>query len=163
MTNNDILKRIRYVFNLSDSSVLKITKDGGKIISPSDLKAYYMNEEESGYKNCSNGILTAFLDGFIIYKRGFVPEKLPGNSTNQNKSVKVPDVPRNNDIFRKLKIALKLKDTDILDIFKQVDFKISKSEINAFFRRREHKNFRECGDQILRTFIQGLTKLYRDI
>lgn len=67
----------------------------------------------------------------------------------------------NNDILKKLKIALELKDTDMVDIFNLVDFSISKSEINAFFRKKEHKNYRECRDQILRNFLSGLTKKHR--
>jgi len=161
MTNNDILKRLRYTFDLSDFSVLEMLKSGGKIITSVELNNIYKKEDESGYKNCSNLTLAAFLDGFIVKKRGPVPENLPTDLSSQQKSAKAPNVPRNNEVFRKLKIALKLKDTDIVEVFKKVDFKISKSEVNAFFRRREHKNFRECGDQILRTFIQGLTKINR--
>ena len=65
--------------------------------------------------------------------------------------------------MKKLKIAFKLKDDDIIEIFKRVDFRLSKPEINALFRRPDHKNFRECGDQILRNFILGLTKVHRNV
>jgi len=158
MTNNDILKRIRYALDLGDFSVLEMTKNGGKDITSLDLNAFYRKEEEEGYKNCSNAVLNSFLDGLIIKKRGTRPEKLSNDSSQEQKSVKKIVVPRNNDVMKKLKIALKLKDEDIVEILKKLDFKISKSEINAFFRRSDHKNFRECGDQILRNFIQGLIK-----
>lgn len=154
MTNNDILKRIRYALDLSDFSVLEMTKNGGKVITSLDLNAFYRKEEEEGYKNCSNSVLNSFLDGLIIKKRGPRPEHTIKDSGHDKKK----SVPRNNDVMKKLKIALKLKDEDIVEIFKKLDFKISKSEINAFFRRSDHKNFRECGDQILRNFIQGLIK-----
>ncbi len=49
-----------------------------------------------------------------------------------------------------------LRDDDIIDILKLVDFKISKSELSAFFRKDDHPNFRECGDQVLRNFLNGL-------
>ncbi len=62
----------------------------------------------------------------------------------------------NNDIFKKLRVALMLRDDDILEILKQVDFKISKSELSAFFRKEDHPNYMECGDQILRNFLNGL-------
>ena len=161
MTNNDILKRIRYALDLGDFSVLEMTKNGGKEITSLDLNAYYRKEEEEGYKNCSNSVLNSFLDGLIIKKRGPRPEASSERSPKDTGSVKKTLVPRNNDVMKKLKIAFKLKDEDIVDIFKDIDFKISKSEINALFRRSNHKNFRECGDQILRNFIQGLTKAYR--
>ena len=62
----------------------------------------------------------------------------------------------NNDIFKKLRVAHKLRDTDIVDICKLVDFRISKSELNAFFRNEEHAKYMECGDQVLRNFLNGL-------
>lgn len=62
----------------------------------------------------------------------------------------------NNDIFKKLRVALMLKDDEIVDILKLADFKISKSELSAFFRREDHPNYVECGDQILRNFLNGL-------
>jgi len=62
----------------------------------------------------------------------------------------------NNDIFKKLRIAYNMKDTDIIDTLKLVDFKISKSEINALFRNKDHRNFKSCGDQLLRNFLEGL-------
>ena len=62
----------------------------------------------------------------------------------------------NNDILKKLRVALKLRDDEIVDILKLVDFRISKSEIGALFRRDDHPKYVECGDQILRNFLNGL-------
>lgn len=62
----------------------------------------------------------------------------------------------NNDIIKKLRVALKLKDTDIIEILKLVDFEISKTELSAFFRREDHPNYKPLKDQILRNFLNGL-------
>ncbi len=62
----------------------------------------------------------------------------------------------NNDIFKKLRVALMLRDDEIVEILKLVDFKISKSELGAFFRKEDHPNYMECKDQILRNFLNGL-------
>lgn len=62
----------------------------------------------------------------------------------------------NNDIFKKLRVALKLTNTDIVAICKLVDFKVTESELGAFFRREDHPKYRNCGDQILRNFLNGL-------
>ena len=62
----------------------------------------------------------------------------------------------NNDILKKLRVALKLRDDDIVKILELVDFRISKSELGAFFRREDHPKYMECGDQILRNFLNGL-------
>jgi uncharacterized protein YehS (DUF1456 family) len=62
----------------------------------------------------------------------------------------------NNDIFKKLRVALKLRDDEIVKILELVDFRISKSELGAFFRKEDHPKYMECGDQILRNFLNGL-------
>jgi len=62
----------------------------------------------------------------------------------------------NNDILKKLRVALKLKDTDIIDILKLANFEITKSQLSALFRKDDHKNYIECKDQILRKFLNGL-------
>lgn len=62
----------------------------------------------------------------------------------------------NNDILKKLRVALKLKDEDILQILSLVDFKITATELSAVFRKEDHPNYKECGDQLLRNFLNGL-------
>jgi hypothetical protein len=62
----------------------------------------------------------------------------------------------NNDIFKKLRVALQLRDDQIVDILALVDFRISKAEIGGFFRNADHPKFVECGDQVLRNFLNGL-------
>ncbi len=62
----------------------------------------------------------------------------------------------NNDILKKLRIALSLKDEDIIDILKLADFTISKGALGDMFRHEEHASFVEAGDQILRNFLNGL-------
>ena len=62
----------------------------------------------------------------------------------------------NNDIFKKLRVALMLRDDQIVEILELVDFRISKSELSAFFRDEKHENYMECGDQVLRNFLNAL-------
>lgn len=62
----------------------------------------------------------------------------------------------NNDIFKKLRVALMLRDDQIVEILELVDFRISKTELSAFFRSENHENYVECGDQVLRNFLNGL-------
>ncbi|MBK0369848.1 DUF1456 family protein [Flavobacterium agrisoli] len=62
----------------------------------------------------------------------------------------------NNDILKKLRVALMLRDDQIVEILELVDFRISKSELGAFFRAENHPNYMECGDQVLRNFLNGL-------
>ena len=62
----------------------------------------------------------------------------------------------NNDIFKKLRVALSFRDTDIIEVLKLVDFQMTKSELSAIFRKEDHPNYKECGDQLLRNFLNGL-------
>ncbi len=62
----------------------------------------------------------------------------------------------NNDIFKKLRVALQLRDDQIVEILELVDFRMSKGEIGNIFRNPDHPNFMECGDQVLRNFLNGL-------
>lgn len=62
----------------------------------------------------------------------------------------------NNDIFKKLRVAHKLRDDDIVKICSLVDFKVTKSELGAIFRKEDHPKYVECGDQFLRNFLNGL-------
>lgn len=62
----------------------------------------------------------------------------------------------NNDILKKLRVALELRDDDIIEILKLSDFQISKTELSALFRKEDHPNYMKCGDQLLRNFLNGL-------
>lgn len=62
----------------------------------------------------------------------------------------------NNDILKKLRVALELRNTDIVEIMKLVDFKVTESELGALFRSEDHPKYKECGDQFLRNFLNGL-------
>jgi uncharacterized protein YehS (DUF1456 family) len=62
----------------------------------------------------------------------------------------------NNDILKKLRVALQLKNTDIIEILKLVDFKVTESELGAIFRAEDHPNYKPCGTQLLRNFLNGL-------
>jgi uncharacterized protein YehS (DUF1456 family) len=62
----------------------------------------------------------------------------------------------NNDILKKLRVALSFKDSDILECLELAGFKMNKSELSALFRSIDHPNYKECGDQVLRNFLNGL-------
>ena len=62
----------------------------------------------------------------------------------------------NNDIMKKLRVALSLNSDQIIEICKLVGFTVTKSELGDIFRNEDHTNFKKCGDQILRNFLNGL-------
>jgi uncharacterized protein YehS (DUF1456 family) len=68
----------------------------------------------------------------------------------------------NNDILKKLRVALKLRDDEIVEILKLVNFNVTRSELSALFRKEDHPNYKDCGDQLLRNFLDGLIIHLRD-
>jgi len=62
----------------------------------------------------------------------------------------------NNDILKKLRVALHFRDEDIIHVLSLVEFQITRSELSAIFRKEDHPNYKECGDQLLRNFLNGL-------
>jgi uncharacterized protein YehS (DUF1456 family) len=154
MINNDILRRLRYSLNINDLTMIEIFKLAEHTIEQSSLTDLFKREDEEGYIACKDDVLGHFLDGLILHKRG-KKEMQPGQ-------VKKPVSPlTNNAILKKLRIALELKEDDMLGILKLADTVISKSELNALFRKQGHRNYKECGDQFLRSFLKGLSVRYR--
>ena len=64
-------------------------------------------------------------------------------------------------MLRKLRIAFDLKEEGMLELLDKGGFPLSKPELSALFRKQGHKHYRECGDQVLRYFINGLTRMLR--
>ena len=115
---------------------------------------YLKKDDQEGFVVLTNQYMDDFLTGLIVYKRGKLEDK-----PEQEKKPAVPLT--NNSILKKLRIALNFKEEDMLNTLKLADFNISKGELSAFFRQKGHKNYRECGDQIVRNFLQGVTLHYR--
>ena len=152
MTNNDILRRLRYIFDFDDSKMIALFGLADLEVNRSQVSDWLKKENDPAYKNCTDEQLAIFLNGLIVLKRG----KKEGPQPEPEKRL------TNNIIFRKLKIALDLKADDILNLLKLVNLRMSKHELSAFFRRPNHKNYRECKDQILRKFLKSVQLKYRD-
>jgi len=126
-------------------------KSGGLDLKREEFANFLKNEDEPFYSAIVDIDLAAFLNGFIIEKRG----KKEGEEPKPEKTL------NNNIIFRKLRIALDLKEDDVLEILSSVGMHISPHELSAFFRKPSQSQFRPCKDQILRNFLNGLKKRYR--
>jgi uncharacterized protein YehS (DUF1456 family) len=152
VTNNDVLRRLRYTFDFSDSKMIAIFGLADLEVTREQVSDWLKKEDDPAYKNCTDVQLANFLNGFINDKRG----KKEGAQPEPEKRL------TNNIIFRKLKIALDLKAEDVVGILASADLRISKHELSAFFRRPDHKHYRECKDQVLRNFLKGMQIKYRD-
>lgn len=151
MTNNDIIKRIRYIFNFDDSKMVSIFGSANYEITRELVCNLLKNEEDEAFQKCNDKQLAFFLNGLINEKRGKREDEQP-----------IPEKQlSNNKILMKLKIALDLKAEEILAILNSVNFNLSKHELSAFFRKSDHKHFRKCKDQVLRRFLKGIQLKYR--
>ena len=154
VNNSDVLRRLRYSFDLSDRQVIDLFAAGGLVVTRELISNLMKKEEDASYEPCSNVRLSAFLNGFIVFKRG-AKEGAKGPPTLEHRLT-------NNDKLRKLKIALSLKEGDMHELMALAGMPLSRPEMSALFRKTDHKHYRECQDQILRNFLQGLQLKYRD-
>lgn len=149
MINNDVLRSIRYTLDLSDKKISEIMRLAGGEIASADIAPLLKKEDEEGFVDCDDAIMLAFLDGLIIDKRGKL-EPRPDHARQAESRL------TNNIILKKLRVAFELKDADMHDTLELAGFNVSKPELNALFRAKGHKNYRACGDQLLRNFLKGL-------
>ena len=150
MINNDVLRSVRYMLDLGDGKVVEIARlaDPAFAVDKDQVRAFLLKEDDPGYLACSDGVLAHFLDGLIIHRRGR-DEGVPPRPVEKRIS--------NNVVLKKLRVAFELKDVDMHQVFADAGFPVSKPELSALFRQPGHKNFRPCGDQLLRNFLKGLT------
>lgn len=150
MINNDVLRSIRYMLDLGDMHVVETIKlaDSDFAIDKEDVQAFLKKDDDAGYVECSDRVLAHFLDGLVFHYRG----KDPGAPQRP-----VEKRVTNNLVLKKLRVAFELRDADMHQIFADAGFPVSKPELSALFRQPDHKNFRACGDQMLRNFLKGLT------
>lgn len=152
MINNDILRRVRYIFDYSDPKMIAIFAQADCQVTKEQLRSWLKKEDDPEFQSCSDTQLAIFLNGLINERRG----KKEGPPSEPEKSL------NNNMIFRKLKIALDMKSDEVLAMLALANVKISKHELSAFFRKPDHKHYRECKDQILRKFLSGVQIKYHD-
>lgn len=130
--------------------MMSLFASGGQEVSREEVSDWLKKEDDPAYKECSDLLLATFLNGLIVDRRGKKdgPQPLPEKRLT------------NNIIFMKLKIALDLQAEDVLQILGLAGFILSKHELSAFFRKPDHKHYRECKDQVLRNFLMGVQIKY---
>lgn len=148
MRNDDVIKSIRHTLDISDGTVADIIRLGGYQPQRDEVAQIFADEPEEGEKkDISDKMMAHFLDGLIFHRRGKSDKHPP-------RPISLPVT--NNMTLKKLRVAFKLKEEDILRILKKAGFTVSASELNALFRDKKHRNYRPCGDQLLRYFLKGL-------
>jgi len=171
MTNNDILIRLRFALNLSDTQMVSIFQKGGTEMDLTKLQGILTKPEEfvisdkphkpeeKIYQECTDEMFDRFLNGLIIYKRGPRNQSEDKTANHQPIAIEHP----NNLFIKKIKIALSLKTEDMIEIYRLGGMNINKSELSTVFRAPTHRHYRKCLDSYIRKFLRGLTKKYRNI
>ena len=151
VNSNDILRRIRFVFDFDDSKMMALASSDEYKVTRAEVSDWLKKDDDPDQKKMTDSQLAVFLNNFIEEKRG----KRDGPKPPVEKRL------NNNMVFMKLKIAMNMKAEDVLETLEKAGFKLGKHELSAFFRKPGHKHYRECKDQVLRNFLQGLQVKYR--
>ena len=151
MNTNDTLYKIQKALNLSTEDILKAYKLESHVMTEAHLDALLKKRQDKGSKLCSYEELGLFLDGLVTLKRGPSPKK--------EESDKIVEL-SNNLILKKLRIALELKEPETEIIFSLGEVTLSKQQLASLFRKEGHKNFKECSDELLTAFLDGLDEFY---
>jgi len=151
LKTNDILYKIQKALNLTQEEMLEAYKLAEYTMDATHLDSLLKRRQDEGSKLCSYEELGVFLDGFVILKRGPSPKK-----KNDDEAVELT----NNLILKKLRIAMELKEAETEIIFSLGEAELSKQQLASLFRKEGHKNFKECSDELLMAFLDGLDEFY---
>jgi len=152
MLTNDVLRSVRFMLKVGDSTLADIIRLGGGTVAPMQVAAFLKREDEPGFGEVDAKPLGQFPGGLFLPRRGPPP---PGKAAPVEKHV------TNNTVLKKLRVAFELKEDDLGQMLHSAGFEISRPELSALFRKPDHPNFRPCGDQFLRAFLKALTARVR--
>lgn len=139
------------MLDLEDVEIAEILKLADYNPTREEIVNIFEDEDGEG-PDSSHELMAYFLDGLIFKKRGKSDKHPP-------QPIQIPVT--NNVVLKKLRVAFKLREEEIMKLLQKSGFKINSPELSALFRREDHKNYRPCGDQIIRYFLKGLTMKYR--
>lgn len=151
MTNNDVLRRLRYTFDFTDDKMISLFQEANTKVTRAELSNWLKSDDDKEFQKIGDTYLAAFLNGLIVSYRGKRNGKEPENEGTLT----------NNDVLKKLKIAYKLKSEDIIELYKLADKTVSQTELSSFLRRPSHPKYKELMDQYLRNFLLGLQLKYK--
>lgn len=151
MKTNDCLRRLRYILELDDTSMITTFAEGGATVDRQAVSAWLKREEDADYLPCEDNLFASFLNGLIVQRRG----RRPGPPAVAEQQL------TNNIVLKKLKIAFSLEAEEMLALLAQQAVELSKHELSAFFRNPSNRHYRECKDQVLRNLLSALQSKYR--
>ncbi len=151
MTNNDILRRLRYTLNLNDEGMAHLFALGGQAATNEEVDLWTRPDGDPDHEPMTDYALATFLNGLIVARRG--PREGPALVAERELD--------NNLILRKVRVAFSLKTDDLVALAARMDKTVGAHEVNAFFRRPDQRQYRPLNDQYLRYFLSGLQRAER--
>ncbi len=151
MKPSEVIKSIKDALSLNRAQMLHIYELEEFPMSKERLDNILKNSSKKSSINATYEELGIFLDGLIQFKRGTPKKELEDDVVLDN-----------NLILKKLRVALNLKEHELMMIFELVDFDISKSTLKDIFRSPNHPKFKECSNTTLKAFLDGLNEFYYD-
>lgn len=152
MKSNELLRHLRKLLALNEKGMNEILALGHFDAEPAQVRNWLRHENEPEYARCPDPVVAHFIEGLIIARRG-AREGAPSPAPTYPLS--------NNQVLKKLRIAFNLQGEDMHALFASVDHPLTKQELDALFRKPEHKNYQVCNDHTLRLFLQALTERFR--
>jgi len=155
---NDLNRRIRYALSLDDADAQMLLKLGHyPPVELEQIARWRAKESDEGFEVCPEDSVIALLDGLILDRRGpriepNKPSEAVNSAVQSGESIPLD----NNMVLKQLRIALSLRTDEVHSLISAGGGRIGKTEVSAFFRKTTARNYRRCGDQVMRWFLAGV-------
>ena len=153
MQINDILFKLKTALSIDNESMIKAYALAEYEMKEERLNNILKRRQDKGYEDATYEELGVFLDGLVLLKRG------PSDKVvNDDEVVALT----NNLILKKVRVAMELKEPELVILFALAEVSLTKRQIGSLFRKEGGKNFKECSDELLMAFLEGLDEFYYD-
>ncbi len=151
MHTNDILYKIKKALSLTNDKMIEAYRLADFTMNEEHLVNILKRRQEKDFEEATYEELGVFLDGLVLLKRGA--------SNNPNGEDEVVEL-TNNLILKKIRVAMELKEADLVILFALAEVNLTKRQIGSLFRKEGSKNFKACSDELLNAFLEGLDEFY---
>lgn len=153
MQTNDILFKLKTALSLENEKIIEAYKLADFEMSEERLANIMKRRQDKGFEEATFEELGVFLDGLVLLKRG------PSDKVaNEDDVLELT----NNLILKKVRVAMELKEAELVILFALAEVELTKRQIGSLFRKEGGKNFKACSDELLNAFLEGLDEFYYD-
>ena len=153
MQTNDILFKLKKALSLENKQIIEAYKLADYEMKEDRLSNIMKRRQDKGFETATFEELGVFLDGLVLLKRG-ASDKV----VNEDEVVELT----NNLILKKVRVAMELKESELVILFALAEVALTKRQIGSLFRKEGGKNFKVCSDELLNAFLEGLDEFYYD-